>query len=130
MAEKREWKGITINEAMFQGKLLEDPVIVPTAGGNKCAFMKLRTFVNELGANGQWTEAPSFIPLVVMDPRKVDVVEKYVKAQRELFVRSYFKTWPDGNGNQQHGFVVTQMKLGSKGFNPNKEQPQSPPMPE
>jgi len=128
MAEKKEWKGITINEAMFQGKLMEDPVIIPGANGNKCAFMKLRTFVNELAGNGQWTEAPAFIPLVVMDPRKVEVVEKYVKAQRELFVRSYFKTWPGGDGSTQHGFVVTQMKLGSKGFKPNNDQ--APPMPE
>jgi len=128
MAERKEWKGITINEAMFQGKVMEDPVIVPTAGGNRCAFIKLRTFVNELAANGQWTEAPAYIPLVVMDQRKVEVVEKYVKSERELFVRSYFKTWQGGDGNMQHGFVVTQMKLGSKGFKPNTEE--APPMPE
>lgn len=115
MAEKREWKGITLNETMFQGKLLEDPVFVPMGDG-ECVFMKLRTFANELGSNGQWTETTVLVPLVVLNQGKVDVVRKYVKAERELFVRAYYKSWKDDQGNDSHGFVVTQIKLGSKGF--------------
>ena len=42
MAEKKEWKGLTINMCMFQGKITEDPVIVPMEGDKKCAFMKLK----------------------------------------------------------------------------------------
>lgn len=115
MAEKKEWRGITLNETMFQGKLLEDPTFVPMGDG-ECVFMKLRTFINELGSNGQWTESSVFVPLVVLDQRKVEVVKKYVKSERELFIKAYYKSWKDGQGNDSHGFVVTQMKLGSKGF--------------
>lgn len=113
MAEKKEWRGITINETLFQGKVVEDPNIVPMNNNERCAFMKLRTFVNELGANGQWTEVPILVPLVVTDQRKVDVVEKFVKAERELFIKSYYKSW--GPNNENHGMVVRQMTLGSKG---------------
>lgn len=129
MGEKREWRGITINEAMFQGKLLEDPVFVPMGDG-ECVFMKLRTFVNEPSPNGQWTESTVLVPLVVLDQRKVEVVRKYVKAERELFVKTYYKTWRNDQGNGDYGMIVTQMKLGSKGFPKRDEDLNSPPIPE
>lgn len=126
--EKREWKGITINEGSYQGKIIEDPVIVATADGNKCAFMKMKTFINTLGPNGQWTDKVVVIPLVVMDQRKVEVVEKYIQQDREILARAYYDSWEDGNGNPQHGMIVTRMQLGSKGF--KKDFNQAPPMPE
>ena len=125
MAEKKEWRGLTINMGMFQGKLIEDPVIVPMANDRKCAFMKLRTFVDELSQNGQWTTNPVIIPLVVLDQKKIAVVEKYVKKERELLVNTYYKEWQNGNGTS-HGMVVTLMKLGSKGIRPDDV----PPLPE
>ena len=128
MTEKKEWKGITINEGAYQGKIIEDPIIVTGPDGNKCAFMKMKTFINTLGANGQWTDKVVFVPLVVMDQRKVEVVEKYIQQDREILARAYYDSWDDGNGNYQHGMIVTRMQLGSKGF--KKDSNPDLPMPE
>lgn len=115
MAEnQREWIGITLNECAFQGIVTGDPKIVEGANG-KCAFINLRTIVGELTANKQWVDTAVMVPLVVMDGRKVEVVEKYVKDRRQLYVNAYYKAWADGQGQQRHGLVVTKMKLGSKG---------------
>jgi hypothetical protein len=111
---QREWIGITLNECAFQGIVTGDPTIVDGANG-KCAFMNLRTIVGELAANGQWVDTTVMVPLVVMDGRKVEVIEKYVKDRRQLYVNAYYKAWKDGQGQPKHGLVVTKMKLGSKG---------------
>jgi single-stranded DNA-binding protein len=118
-----EWRGITINEACFLGKVVGDPTIVETQGGNKCAFISLKTYVNELAANGQWAKTPMHVPLVFMDSRKAIVVEKYVQDGRELYVRSYYKAWKDANGDNKHGLIVTYMELGSKKFVPKEDAP-------
>lgn len=125
MSEKKEWRGLTINMCVFQGKLVENPVIVPMGNDKKCAFMKLRTFVDELCQNGQWTTNPMVIPLVVLDQKKINVVEKYVEKERELLVNAYYKEWTS-NGEKNHGMVVTLMKLGSKGIKKSDDIPSLP----
>jgi len=112
--QKREWIGITLNECFFQGIVTGDPKIVDGQNG-KCAFINLRTIVGELAANGQWIDTSVMVPLVVMDGRKVETIEKYVKDKRQLYVACYYKAWDDGQGGTRHGLVVTKMKLGSKG---------------
>jgi hypothetical protein len=114
MPEQREWIGITLNECFFQGIVTGDPQIVDGQNG-KVAFINLRTIVGELANNGQWVDTQVIVPLLVMDGRKVEVVEKYVKDKRQLYVATYYKAWKDGQGNTNHGHVVTKMKLGSKG---------------
>lgn len=128
MADQKEWIGITVNECFFQGIVTDDPQIVDGQNG-KCAFMNLRTIVGELAANGQWIDTSVLIPLVVMDGRKVDVIQKWVKDKRQLYVHAYYKAWEDGQGNKQHGLVVTKMKLGSKG-RPQEHNAGAPPLPE
>lgn len=117
--DQREWIGITLNECFFQGIVTGDPQIVGGQNG-KVAFLSLRTVVGELSANGQWIDTNVAVPLLVMDPRKVEVIEKYVKDKRQLYVATYYKTWQDGQGVEHHGLVVTKMKLGSKG-RPNED---------
>lgn len=130
MAEQREWIGITLNECFFQGIVTGDPQIVDGQNG-KCAFLNLRTIVGELAANGQWIDTNVTVPLIVMDSRKVEVIEKYVQDKRQLYVAAYYKAWNDGQGQPRHGLVVTKMKLGSKG-RPQEQQKAAgaPPMPE
>lgn len=120
--QKREWLGITLNECMFQGIVTGDPKIVDTHTGGKCAFLNLKTIVGELGSNGQWADTPIIVPLIAMDSKKAETIEKWVKDKRQLFIRAYYKAW-DANGQTKHGLVITKMKLGSKGrpdFNDNK----------
>lgn len=113
--QKREWIGITLNECAFQGIVTGDPKIVDTQNGSKCAFLNLKTIVGELGSNGQWADTPIMVPLIAMDSRKAETIERWVKDKRQLFVRTYYKAWKDGNGQDKHGLVITKMKLGSKG---------------
>lgn len=115
MAEKREWKGLTINEVVLLGRIVGKPQIVNAANGNKCAFMDIKTYPAELGANGQWVETEVLVPLVVMDHNKVvNVVEKYVDDERELLIKAYYKSWVGADGETVHGMIVTRIKLGSK----------------
>jgi hypothetical protein len=115
----KEFRDIQINESEFQGKIIEDPAIAPTVDG-EAAIMKLEVWTAELGANGQWADIPVIIPLYVMDQNKVTTVKNYIKEGRRLFVKAYYKSWMAGNV-PQHGFIVTQMKLGSKPYEPKPE---------
>lgn len=127
---QREWFGITLNECFFQGIVTGDPQIVDGQNG-KAAFMTLKTVVGELAANGQWVDTQVMVPLVVMDGRKVEVIQKYVQDKRQLYVAAYYKAWKDGQGNERHGLVVTKMKLGSKGRPADNKQAAggAPPLP-
>jgi len=108
MTEQRD---LTLNLCMHQGRAVSDPVIVPMGTTNKCAFLEIKTFVYEQNPNGQWTTNPINVPLVVLDQKKVGVVEKYVKKGKMLLVRCYYKSWHDGQ-TDRHGMVVTKMDLG------------------
>lgn len=128
MGSKKEWRGITVNEASFLGKSVGDANIVEMQNGDKCAFINLRTYVNEQGANGQWAKTPMLVPLVVMDSRKAVVAEEYVQDGRELYVRAYYKAWKDVNGADKHGLIVTYLELGSKKFVPKEDTDSAPPL--
>jgi len=121
MADKKEWRGITINESTFLGKVVEDPTFADTGDGNECAFMSLKAYTNELAQNGQWVETETVIPLIVMDTNKVKTVRNHVQKDRELMVKAYYKSWDDPNHGKQHGFVVMLMRLGSKPYVPKTE---------
>jgi len=128
MAEK-EWKGIQVNSCTFLGKIVDDPEIVPVENGN-FIFMTLRTYSASKDETGQWIENAVDVPLMV-EPNAFSAraVEGYVKSGRELYVTSTYKNWVDGQGNQQHKMVVTNVKLGNKpydGPNINQSNPTLP----
>jgi single-stranded DNA-binding protein len=105
--------GITLNDCSFQGVVDGDPQILNTPEGGQVAFISLRTTATEMAQNGQWVESTVNVPLIVSDLRKVDVVKKYVKDKRQLYVRAYYKEWMSEQG-KEHGMVVTLIKLGTK----------------
>jgi single-stranded DNA-binding protein len=119
---KREWKGINVNEATFQGKVIGDPVVSDAGNGKLVAFINLRAFTGELGANQQWVETPMEIPLLVMNPNKAKVVDNYVKDGRELYVKAYYKAWEEEDKTPRHAFVVTLLKLGNSPYDPNRDK--------
>ena len=120
MTEQKKFNGLIINEALFQGRVIEDPQIVQ-GGAGECAWIKLETIVGELSANGQWIDSEQVVPLLVLEEKKVNVVKQYVKEGRELLVWCYYKTWTvDGQIN--HGLVVTKLKLGRTPYQPQQEQ--------
>lgn len=127
MAKQRE---LTQNLTLCQGEVVSDPTIVPMDGNQRCAFLKVRTFVDEPGLNGQWTTTVIDVPLIVLDQRKVDVTEQYVKKGKTILVRGYYKSWHDGQGHR-HAMIVTKMDLGPMKFEGREEDVTSrPPTPD
>ena len=122
--------GLTNNEGSFLGRVKGDPMFVP-AGNGEVAFIKLAVVNLEMGANNQWTEVEQLVPLMITDPNKVDVIKKYVKDGKQLFVKTYYKSW-EANGTQNHAHVVTVLKLGSNPYKPQNQQaaPGVPPLPQ
>jgi hypothetical protein len=118
MAETN-WKELSINEARFLGRVTEDPQIVGSEP-DEVAWVKLRTSVRELSANGQWIDSVQIVPLIVLGQQKVDVVKQYVKAGRELSVKCYYKAW-ENEGQSFHGLVVTLLELGRTLYKPNTD---------
>lgn len=112
--ESKKRAKLTLNLCLFQGKVVDDPVINDATDKHRCAFMKIRTLVSEFGVNGQWTTSVIIVPLIVIDQSKVAVVEKYIRKGRELLVTGYFKSWKV-DGSEKHAIVVTKIDLGSKG---------------
>lgn len=106
---------LTQNLGLYQGEVVFDPVIIQTGTDRKCAFMSLRTFINELGRNGQWTTSTIDVPLMVLDRAKVMAVERYVRKGKTLLVRCYYKAWTDESGFDRHANVVTKMEFGPDG---------------
>lgn len=111
-----EFMGITQNECTFQGKVEGDPVIQ----NDNYAFMWLKTSVAEIGANGQWADVIIQIPVMTMDPKKVEVISKYVKDGRELLLNTFYKSWVN-QGAPQHAFMIKKMTLGRKKYVPQQE---------
>lgn len=111
-----EFLGITQNECTFQGKVVGDPVIQ----NDNYAFLWLKTSIAEIGANGQWADVIIQIPVMTMDPKKVEVISKYVKDGRELLLNTFYKSWVN-QGTPQHAFMIKKMTLGRKKFVPQQE---------
>jgi len=122
-SNNREFLGITQNECTFQGKVTGDPVIQ----GDNYAFLKLKTSISEIGANGQWADVIVEIPVITMDVKKVSVIDKYVKDGRELLINAFYKSWVQ-NGAVQHAFTIKKMTLGRKKWEP-KENVSTPGLP-
>ena len=114
-----DWKGLSINEARFLGRVAVEPQVMKTASG-ECVWIKLSTKVRELTANGQWIDTEQMVPLLVLDTQKVETVKKYVQAGKEISVKCYYKSWEVDN-ILYHGLVVTQMDLGRSAL-PDKQQ--------
>ena len=127
MAEKKEWLGITQNEMTIQGKVIADPQIVGQQG-SQWALFKVRTSIREPGANGQWTDTVIDIPVMCNDQQKVDAMQKYVQAGRELLIRAYYKAWTDQQNVEHHGFMMKTFELGSKPYVP-KDKDTAPAIP-
>jgi len=120
MAEQKQWKELSLNLALFWGRVVEDPKFAGE-GENECAWINLETNVRELAANGQWVDTQQIIPLLVTDTNKVGVVKKYVKAGRELSVKCYYKAW-EHNGQKFHGLSVMTLELGRTPFKQKDDQ--------
>jgi hypothetical protein len=112
---QREFLGITQNECTIQGKVINDPVIQ----NDNYAFMQIKTSISEIGANGQWVDTIVEIPVITMDPKKVDVIQKYVKEGRVLLLSTFYKSWVN-NGQPQHAFIIKKLTLGSKKWEPDQ----------
>lgn len=100
-------KGITHNEAIFIGRVAEDPQITDTA-----AFFRLKTTIVEQGANNQFVEALQEVPMLTMDKSKIKTIASYVKKGKQLLIKGYYKSWVDGNGAPQHSIIITLISLG------------------
>jgi len=112
MAEKRVWRGIQSNFALFQGKIIADPVF---NGG--FAFLTLRTVVIQRDKNGQTVEVDQEIPLMVEPGSpQMRVIEGYIKKDRKLQAWCSYKSWEIENHGKQHAFVIKQIDLGDKPF--------------
>lgn len=120
MTEKRKWRGIQTNFSLFQGEIVDDPIL-----HNGYAFLTLRTIAVQRDANGQIVEVDQDIPLMA-EPNSpnVTVIEKYVKARRKLQVWCYYKSWE--NQGKQHAFVIKNINLGDKPYEGASEIPPLP----
>lgn len=120
----REFLGLTQNECIFQGKVVGDPIIQ----SDNYAFLKLKTSVGEMGANGQWNDVVIEIPIMTTDPKKVAVIQKYVLDGRQLLLRTYYKPWV-ADGQPQHVFMLIKLSLGSKKWVPQDQGVPAPSLP-
>ncbi len=108
--------GLSFNRCAFQGRILENPAI---NGG--WATMQLTTVVPEpKQGGGGWEEIECVVPLITNDQKKIDTIQNYIQAERQLYVEGYVKTWEGG-----FGVVITNIKLGSKTmFDPDAQAQQ------
>lgn len=113
MAEKKEWRGIQLNKAEFQGTIIEDPVF-----NGEYAFLKLRTIIVQRDANGQVVELDQIIPLMVEPGPLVNVVRNFVKAGRKLHADCQYRSWDHG---AQHALVASRIILGDKPYEASAE---------
>lgn len=111
-----EFIGLTQNECFFQGRVVGDPVIQ----SDNYAFFQLKTSVGEIGDNGQWNDVIIQIPIITTDPKKVNVLRKWVPAERTLLVNAYYKPWIV-DGQPQHAFMAKKISLGPKKYVPNQD---------
>jgi len=120
----REFLGITQNECTFQGKVVGDPIIQ----SDDYAFLQLKTTIAEMGSNGQWNDVPVQIPIMTTDPKKVVVIQKWVKDGRSLLLRTYYKPWV-ADGQPQHVFMIIKLSLGAKKWEPQDQGTPAPALP-
>lgn len=107
---KREWRGIQLNNAEFQGTIIADPTF-----NAEYAFLQLRTIISRRDANGQYTDLDQEIPLMVESGPLVNVVRKFVKAGRKLHVYCHYMSW-DTDGITHHYMLIDRLILGDKPY--------------
>ena len=123
MDRPTKWKGIQTNFCIFQGEVVEDPV---ENGGFH--FIKLETKVVTRDANGQFTEIPQIIPLLVEPSGPVSAVA-HIKTGRKLQAWCVYKSWKD-TYQEHHAFSVKTLDLGDKPYDgPKQERTGAPPIP-
>lgn len=105
--------GMSFNDCHLMGRLKEDPSYFPL-GDSEGAYLTLLTQVREMDVNGQWTENEIEIPLYILEATKVKVVKDYLKADSQIKIDAYFKTWVNDDNSPGYGMIVTKIKLGSK----------------
>jgi len=110
MAEKKSWRGIQTNMAVFQGEITADPVF-----NGDYAFLTLRTVVVQHDPNGQFTEVDQDIPLMVEPGGPTNVAKNHIKTGRKLQAWCHYKSW-SASGAIQHAFVVRKFDLGDKPY--------------
>lgn len=115
MSEKKLFVGITLNECIFQGRVVDEPQFVPN-GDNEYVFVNIATYVREPDANGQWVDNEIIIPLLIMEASKVKVIKDYVEVGRQIKVNAHYKNW-DNNGQEGHALIVNKIQLGDKPYN-------------
>lgn len=116
MPEKKEWRGIQLNNVEIQGEIIEDP-----AFSGEYAFMKLRTIVTQRDPNGQYVELDQIVPLMV-EPGSplLNVVQKFIKTGRKLHASGQFKSW-EAAGATQYSITVSRIVLGDKPYEASPE---------
>jgi hypothetical protein len=123
MPDKRAWRGIQSNFALFQGEIVSNPIFV-----NDYGFVTLRTVVVQRDTNGQLVEVDQDIPLMT-EPGSpnLKVLRDYVKVGRKLQAWCHYKSW-EIDGSTQHAFVVRKIDLGDKPYenHSNGTPPQTP----
>jgi hypothetical protein len=111
MDQKKEWKGILINECRFLGKVVGDPIVQ-----GDFVFFDLKVDWVQRDANGQFVEHDQLVPCMV-EPSSYakNAIETHVKDGRQLWVEAFYKSWEAG-GVQHHRFAVVRVKLGDKPY--------------
>ena len=77
---------IMLNECQFMGRVREDP---QSSGEN--IFFFLRTKCLHMDKNGQFTEIPQDIPMMVTPGGPINPVKNFVKAGKQLYVRCHYR---------------------------------------
>jgi len=114
MAEKKRFVGPMINHCLFQGEIMEDPVM-----NDGYAFLNLRTRFTSRSANNQYIDTELTVPLMVEPDGPVRVIEQgHIKKFRQLAAWCYYKSWQTPDGQLEHRFVVKKFDLGHKPFEP------------
>lgn len=108
----------SINEARFVGRVVGEPNFVATQNGGEVAWMNLSTFVREMGPNGQFADMEEIVPILVTNPKHVEVVKKYVTDDKQLHLECFYKSW-EANGQTYHGLAVKNLDLWASPRNQN-----------
>ena len=98
---------ILINDCQFQGRVVENP----SFDDNGYGFFTIKTKYLQRFDNGQFTEVPQDIVIMVEPDGPVNVVKTYVKSGKSIHVHTFFKTL-ETNGEHRYAFVVKNILLG------------------
>lgn len=114
MAEKR-FTGINDNDCVFQGVVSADPIFQSVGNGKDVAWITLSSWTGVQLPDGKYEEQEVRVPILVDDPRKVEVVRNHIKKGRQLQIKAYYKAW-EVNGVACHAFIALKTVLGAKPY--------------